>query len=105
MIGLYLFGDKIANPQDFGAYWVMVALVSATGFIDGMMHLYFGLSIYYCVEKTKPVVSQSAIKMTQIGSNDSKSQVPPRKEEEAPPSKKTPSPVNLKGSDNQHTYP
>ena len=93
MIGLYLFGDKIANPQDMSAYYVMVALVSATGFVDGMMHLYFGLSAYYCVDKTKPIpTGQSPVIMTKVDSGDSKMEMPPSKEDEAP-SKKSPSQV------------
>ena len=86
-IGLFLFGDKIANPQDMNAYWVFVALVSAFWVLDVAMGIYFGYSRYYCPEKTQPVkeVDQSETEMKKIGESDDSS--PP------PPSKKTPSPV------------
>ena len=54
MIGLYLFEDKIANPQDMSAFWIMVALVSAVIIVDVTMCIYFGFSWYYCLEKTLP---------------------------------------------------
>ena len=93
MIGLYLFGDKIANPQDMSAYYVMVALVSASGLVNGMMHLYFGLSAYYWEDKTKPIpTGQSPIIMTKVDGSDNKMDVLPSKEEEAP-SKMSPSQV------------
>ena len=93
MIGLYLFGDKIANPQDMSAYFVMVALTAATGFVDIMMNVFFGFSAYYCVDKTKPTaVVQSQIQMTKVNTSNSKIEVQPSKEEEAP-SKKAPSQV------------
>ena len=88
-IGLFLFGDKIANPQDMNAYWVFVALVSAFGLLDGAMSIYFGFSRYYCPEKTQPKkeVDQSETEMKKIDGSLSDSSSPP------PPSKKTPSPV------------
>jgi len=54
LIGLYLFEDKIVDPQDMDAFWIMVALVSAVIIVDVTMCIYFGFSWYYCLEKTLP---------------------------------------------------
>ena len=72
------------------AYWVMVALVSAFGIVDGSLSLYFGLSRRYCVERTetredeKPETELKEISLSSVGS------LPPQ-----PSGKKTPSPVSL----------
>ena len=79
LIGLYLFEDKIANPQDMNAYWIMVALMSAIVIVDVTMCTYFGFSHYYCVERTQPGKAY-----LQIGSSDDNKV-----------SKRTPSPVRL----------
>lgn len=88
LIGLFLFGDKIANPEDMSAYWVMVALVSAFGLVDGTMSFYFGLlSQKMCADKTKPREggNDDVTQMKRIGSSDSDDSPPPQ------PTKKKPS--------------
>jgi len=90
MIGLNLFGDKIADPEDMTAYWVMVALVSTFGIVDGALSCYFGFSRYYCVERTKPEVGSPEMEMKHIGSSDSSSSPPPK-----PPTRKKPSQVSF----------
>lgn len=92
LIGLFLFGDKIANPEDMSAYWVMVALVSAFGLVDGTMSLYFGLlSQKMCADKTKPREggNDDVTQMKRIGSSESDDSPPPQ------PTKKKPSQVSL----------
>lgn len=111
MIGLYLFGDKIADPENMSAYWVMVALVSGFGLVDGAMSTYFGCSRYYCANKTRPRGAEvPEMEMKQISSSSSTSSPPPEVS-----SKKIPSPVSLaitlnlckksQHSDSQHTCP
>jgi len=52
---LYLFGDKIANPQEFDAFYVMIALVVLFAAVDFSLYLFFLLSQHFCEERTKPI--------------------------------------------------
>ena len=91
LIGLYLFGDKIANPEDMNAYWVMVALVATFVIVDGSLSLYFGLSRRYCVERTEAKEDEKPeMELKEINSSsNSVNSLPPQ-----PPRKKIPSPVS-----------
>jgi len=80
---LYLFGDKIADPQRFSAFYVMIALVVLFAAIDFSLYLFFLLSRHFCEERTTPVESDER-EMKQVGS----AAEPP------PKPKKDPSPVS-----------
>ena len=91
LIGLYLFGDKIANPQNISAYWVMVALVVIFGIVDGSMSTYFGFSRYYCAERTQAREEEKPeTELNEISSTDNMTSPSPQPS----PSKKTPSQVS-----------
>lgn len=86
-----MFGDKIANPQDMNAYWVMVALVATFVIVDGSLILYFGLSRRYCMERTEAREDERPeMELKEISSSNSVNSLPPQ-----PPGKKIPSPVSL----------
>ena len=75
LIGLYLFGDKVANPQDFDAFWVMIGVVVLFAIVDFSLYVYFLLSRYFCEDKTKP----EEIEMKQHGSAGGDSPPMPKK--------------------------
>ena len=83
LLGLYLFGDKIANPEDFDAFWVMIALVVAFATVDLSLYIFFLISRSFCEDRTKP--TEGDVEMKQYGASSGD---PP------PKPKKDPSPVS-----------
>lgn len=85
LLGLYLFGDKIIDPEDFDAFlpfWIMIGLVVAFAVVDLTLYIFFLLSRYSCEDNTKP--TESEIEMKQYGSGGG----------DQPKPKKDPSPVS-----------
>ena len=83
-IGLYLFGEKYANPEEYAAFWVMIVFFIIFGIYD------FTFSIYNIIAKmvnedwVKP--TEKEIEMKQVGSGDGGAS--------SGPPKKAPSPVS-----------
>lgn len=62
LLGLYLFGDKIANPEEFDAFYVMIALVVLFAAVDFSLYLFFLLSRSFCEDRTTPTESEREMK-------------------------------------------
>ena len=93
LLGLYLFGDKIIDPEDFDpflAFWLMIALVVAFGIVDFSLYIFFLISRYACEDRTIAMESEN-IEMKQYGSAGG---------HDAPKPKKDPSQVSWS---NQHS--
>lgn len=93
LLGLYLFGDKIANPEEFDAFWVMIALVVAFAVVDLSLYIFFLLSRSFCEDRTKPTEGEREMKQYGAASDD-----PPSKP------KKDPSPVSREYNYNTYSY-
>ena len=93
LLGLYLFGDKIIDPEDFDpflAFWLMIALVVAFGVVDFSLYIYGQIARFACEDRTIAMESEN-IEMKQYGSAGG---------HDAPKPRKDPSQVSWSG---QHT--
>jgi len=57
-IGLYLFGDKYASPEEYAAFWVMVAFFVIFAIIDISFGFYQGIACKLKEDWVKPIERQ-----------------------------------------------
>ena len=94
LLGLYLFGDKIIDPEDFDpflAFWLMIALVVAFGVVDFSLYVFGLISRFACEDRTIAMESENSIEMKQYGSAGG---------HDAPKPKKDPSQVSWSSQHN-----
>lgn len=83
-IGLYLFGEKYANPEEYAAFWVMIAFIIIFGGYELIFYLYNMIAKRVDEDWVKP--TENEVEMKQVGAGDGGAS--------AGPPKKDPSPVS-----------
>ena len=83
-IGLYLFGDKYANPEEFAAFWIMIAVLIIFGIYELTFYGYHLLAERINEDWVK--ATEKEVEMKQVGAGDGGTS--------AGPPKKDPSPVS-----------
>jgi len=84
-IGLYLFGEKYANPEEYAAFWVMIAFMIVFAVYEISFYTYNLIAKNVNEDWVK--ASEQEIEMKQVGGADSGTSVGPPK--------KSPSPVSV----------
>jgi len=83
-LGLYLFGEKYANPEEYAAFWVMIVFVIIYGTYEITFSIYNLLAKAFNEDWVK--ATEKEVEMKQVGAGDGGTS--------SGPPKKAPSPVS-----------
>jgi len=67
-IGLYLFGEKYANPEEYAAFWVMLSFIIIFAIVDISFGFYHAIACKLRNEWVTPIPKE--VEMKQVGGSD-----------------------------------